>query len=297
MQVPGRDDETLLDEVEAGAPSSAEPGSNWETLQRVSEGIGSAAGPVRKEGGGLRQASARWQRWLHEEIDAAARAGLPPPMTMSGAAARPHGATGAGWILPPSLLPESQQQQQPVFSAAAPAGRAAPPPPPPPQWGHTSVGLDGRAAERSPSPSLSGEVVVVRGSGSPLGRQAALSSAEHGATLLLVDPAPPPPPPSTSAPPGQDGAPPWQRQPEGDGGEEVRRIWAEQAQLRKAQAARAAGQELVREVRARYGHTGAGAVYVQVAQEQQGPQGGGALPADVDEKGAAWNCSVERLQL
>ena len=132
VQVPGQDDETLLDELEAGAPSSAEPGSNWETLQRVSEGIGSAAGPVRKEGGGLRQASARWQRWLHEEIDAAARAGLPPPMTMSGAAARPHGATGAGWILPPSLLPESQQQQQqPVFSAAAPAGRAAPPPAPP----------------------------------------------------------------------------------------------------------------------------------------------------------------------
>ena len=77
----------------------------------------------------------------------------------------------------------------------------------------------------------------------------------------------------------------------------MRRIWAEQAQLRKAQAARAAGQELVREVRARYGHTGADAVYVQVAQEQQGQQGGGALPADVDEKGAAWNCSVERLQL
>lgn len=236
----------------------------------MSEGIG---GPelLHRGGGGLRQASVRWRRWLHEEIDSAARAGLPPPMTST------YEAGGSRtWILPPSLLSEHDRSFHP--SGATSRGGAGPPS----QWAHRQGQSDGDPSK----PALAGEVVVVRGSGSPIGRQAALSSAEHGATVLLVDPAPKPP--SSSAMSSAE--------------EETRRTWAEQAELRQAQAARAAGQQLVHEVRTRYAHTGADAVYVQLAtpvvREGAGGQYGVAPPpVGLGERAAAWNCSVERLQL
>ena len=277
-------EEDSPDGVGLSGSTSADPGSNWETLQRVSEGIG---GPeqLRAAGGGLRQASARWQRWLHKEIDAAARAGLPPPMGASGATPRPYGAVRAGWILPPSLLPAHEDQS--TYLASGATTRSASGAPPPPQWSRTQGQLD--------APLLAGEVVVVRGSGSPVGRQAALSSAEHGATLLLVDPAP-------ALHSGTAGTHNKYHQQHEGGGEEVRRIWAEQAQARQAQAARTAGQQLVHEVRTRYGHIGADAVYVQLAAPTTSEGAGESYPAGpppvgLDEKAAAWNCSVERLQL
>lgn len=273
-------DDGAANEAELGQSAFAEPGSHWEALKRVSEGIG---GPeqLRAEGGGLRQASARWQRWLHEEIDAAARAGLPPPMTVSGATPRPHGAAGSGWILPPSLLP-AHEERSPHYAAGATSSGASGPP----QWSHRRGQPDGQPR----TPALSGEVVVIRGSGSPIGRQAALSSAEHGAILLLVD---------TALTPhvGSAGTPSAHQQ-QSDGGEEdVRRIWVEQAQLRQAQAARVAGEQLVHEVRTRYGHIGADAVYVQLAAPiaREGSVGVGQV--GLDEKATAWNCSVERLVL
>ncbi len=274
-------EEDSADGADLGGPTSAEPGSNWETLQRVSEGIG---GPeqLRAAGGGLRQASARWQRWLHEEIDAAARAGVPPPMGASGATPRPYGAAGAGWILPPSLLPAHEDPSTYPPSGATTRNASGGPP-----WRRTQGQLD--------APLLAGEVVVIRGSGSPVGRQAALSSAEHGATLLLVDPAP-------ALHSGRSGTHNKYHQQHEGGGEEVRRIWAEQAQARQAQAARTAGQQLVHEVRTRYGHIGADAVYVQLAAPTASEGAGesytaGPPPVGLDAKAAAWNCSVERLQL
>ena len=159
-----------------------ELGSSWETLQRVSEGIGGTGEgtpSARGDGGGLRQASARWQRWLNEEIEAAARAGLPPPMTVGGAAVRApraavssSGGGGAGWILPPSLLPGQQSDWSYPDTRRATAAPPAQPQPQPQRQQHPRARPDGR-----PEPALAGEVVVVRGSGSPLGRQAALSSA------------------------------------------------------------------------------------------------------------------------
>ena len=277
--MPGGDGDAA-EEADLGQTAFAEAGSHWETLKRVSEGIG---GPeqLRTEGGGLRQASARWQRWLHEEIDAAARAGLPPPMTVSGATPQPHGVAGSGWILPPSLLP-AQEKRYSYHATGATSRDAAGPP----QWSHRR-GPDGQPR----TPALSGEVVVIRGSGSPIGRQAALSSAEHGAIVLLVDTALAPHVGSSGTPSAH------QQQPDGGGEEDVRRIWEEQAQLRQAQAARVAGQQLVHEVRTRYGHIGADAVYVQLAAPMAREGSGGVGLVGLDEKASAWNCSVERLVL
>ena len=224
----------------------------------MSEGLGVAADGVGATGrGGLAQASERLQRWLHEEIETALHAGLPPPMTVVG------GSQAGAFVLPPSL---SSLVAGGAAPSVAPLDMQAP-------WLTRPASGAPRPQPAEGELPLAGDVVVVRGSATALGRQAALSSAEHGATLLLVDPLPLP-----AAPLGAT-----------DGAAEVRRMWQDAMRGRAAATAREAGAALVAEVRARYASRGADAVYVQVARQPgEEPKIG---------EGDEWSCSVQRIKL